>query len=32
MKSTESGPSLVCLNFDGACVMQGKKNGVAGNL
>ena len=32
LKSTESGPSLVCLNFDGASVMQGKKNGVAGKL
>lgn len=32
LKSTESGPSLVGLNFDGASVMQGKKNGVAGKL
>ena len=32
LKSTESGPCLVCLNFDVANVMQGKKNGVAGKL
>ena len=32
LKSTESGPSLDCLNFDGASVMQGNKNGVAEKL
>ena len=32
LKSTESGPSLVCLNFDEASVMQGNKNGVAEKL
>ena len=32
LMSTESGPNLVCLNFDWASVMQGNKNGIAGKL
>lgn len=32
LKANEPGPTLICANFDGANVMQGKKNGVVGKL
>lgn len=32
LKPDHPGPTIVCCNFDGANVMQGKKNGVSGKL
>lgn len=32
IKPDHPGPTIVCCNFDGANVMQGKKNGVSGKL
>lgn len=32
LKPDQPGPSIVCCNFDGAAVMQGKKNGASGQL
>lgn len=32
MKANEPGPTIICANFDGANVMQGKKNEVVGKL
>ena len=32
MRHDQPGPSLVCANFDGASVMQGRKSGVVGHI
>ena len=32
LKAGNQGPTIICANFDGANVMQGKKNGVVGKL
>lgn len=32
LKVGNQGPTIICANFDGANVMQGKKNGVVSKL
>ena len=32
LKAGNQGSTIICANFDGANVMQGKKNGVVGKL